>query len=241
MSSKISFTKENLDRCLRELGKEFRRLNGTAMPAEITLIGGASVLANYGFRDMTYDVDAMIRASSAMKEAINRVGDRLGLPAGWLNSDFTWTKSYTPKLAEYSVYYKTFSNVLTVRTISGEYLIAMKLMSSRQYKNDISDIVGILREQKERGSPFTLQQIETAVCNLYGGWDHFPKTAFPLIKEIMESGRLEELYRLYREEEKNSKETLIEFEKDYPGVAKEDNIGEILKNLKARKQRDLEK
>ena len=26
MSSKISFTKENLDRCLRELGKEFRRL-----------------------------------------------------------------------------------------------------------------------------------------------------------------------------------------------------------------------
>ena len=95
MSSKISFTKENLDRCLRELGKEFRRLNGTAMPAEITLIGGASVLANYGFRDMTYDVDAMIRASSAMKEAINRVGDRLGLPAGWLNSDFTRTKSYT--------------------------------------------------------------------------------------------------------------------------------------------------
>lgn len=186
-------------------------------------------------------MDAMIRASSAMKEAINRVGDRLGLPAGWLNSDFTRTKSYTPKLAEYSVYYKTFSNVLTVRTISGEYLIAMKLMSSRQYKNDISDIVGILREQKERGSPFTLQQIETAVCNLYGGWDHFPKTAFPLIKEIMESGRLEELYRLYREEEKNSKETLIEFEKDYPGVAKEDNIGEILKNLKARKQRDLDK
>ena len=57
----------------------------------------------------------------------------------------------------------------------------------------------------------------------------------------MESGRLEELYRLYREEEKNSKETLIEFEKDYPGVAKEDNIGEILKNLKARKQRDVDK
>lgn len=51
MSSKISFTKENLDRCLRELGKEFRRLNGTAMPAEITLIGGASVLANYRFHN----------------------------------------------------------------------------------------------------------------------------------------------------------------------------------------------
>jgi hypothetical protein len=47
------FSKENLDACLKELGKEFRRLNGTAMPAEIILVGGASVLANYGFRDMT--------------------------------------------------------------------------------------------------------------------------------------------------------------------------------------------
>ena len=81
----------------------------------------------------------------------------------------------------------------------------MKLMSSRQYKNDISDIVGILREQKERGSPFTLQQIETAVCNLYGGWDHFPKTAFPLIKEIMESGRLEELYDYIGKKKKTAK------------------------------------
>ena len=38
MSSDFIFTKENLDICLRELGKEFRKLNGTAMKAEITLI-----------------------------------------------------------------------------------------------------------------------------------------------------------------------------------------------------------
>ena len=41
------------------------------MPAEITLIGGASILVNYGFRASTYDVDALIQASSAMKDAIN--------------------------------------------------------------------------------------------------------------------------------------------------------------------------
>ena len=34
------------------------------------------------------DIDAIIRASSAMKEAINKVGDELGLSNGWLNSDF---------------------------------------------------------------------------------------------------------------------------------------------------------
>lgn len=42
------------------------------MPAEIILIGGASVLANYGFRDMTYDMDAVIVASSAMKQSITQ-------------------------------------------------------------------------------------------------------------------------------------------------------------------------
>lgn len=34
---------------LKELAKEFRKLNGKTMPAEIILIGGAAVLANYGF------------------------------------------------------------------------------------------------------------------------------------------------------------------------------------------------
>ena len=67
MSSETVFTKENLDYCLRELGKEFRKLNGKTMPAEIILIGGASVLANYGFRDATYDLDAFIQASSVME------------------------------------------------------------------------------------------------------------------------------------------------------------------------------
>ena len=74
MSINRPFTKENLDQCLKELGKEFRRLNGTRMPAEIILIGGAAILANYSFREMTYDIDAVILASSAMKEAASHVG-----------------------------------------------------------------------------------------------------------------------------------------------------------------------
>ncbi len=45
---------------------------------------------------MTYDIDAAITASSAMKEAVNAVGDRFGLPNGWLNADFKNTSSYSP-------------------------------------------------------------------------------------------------------------------------------------------------
>lgn len=82
MSSDV-FTKENLDIYLKELAKEFRKLNGKTMPAEIILVGEAAILTNYGFRNMTTDIDAVISASSAMKEAINHVGDKYQLPNGW--------------------------------------------------------------------------------------------------------------------------------------------------------------
>ena len=39
MSADKPFTTENLDSYLKELAKEFRKKNGTRMPAEIILIG----------------------------------------------------------------------------------------------------------------------------------------------------------------------------------------------------------
>ncbi len=236
MSADFTFTKENLDACLSKLAKEFRKLNGKKVPAEIVLIGGAAVLANYGFRDMTYDIDAIIQASSSMKDTINKVGDEMGLPNGWLNSDFAKTTSYSPKLLQYSEYYKRFGYVLNVRTISGEYLIAMKLMSGRPYKNDISDVVGILNEQKERGKLISLEMIKVAVCNLYGSWDKLPQNSQELIAEIMKDGQLEKLYEQYRNMEKSTKESLIDFQQKYPNVVNTDNVNDIIRNLKKRKK-----
>lgn len=46
MFVKTSFTKENVDYFLKELAKEFRKRNGSKTPAEIILIGGASILGN---------------------------------------------------------------------------------------------------------------------------------------------------------------------------------------------------
>jgi hypothetical protein len=90
MSSETPITRENLNEYLKELAQEFRKLkrklNGSKMSctgrscAEVILIGGAAILANYGFREMTYDIDAIYNtsskagrawASSAMKDAIN--------------------------------------------------------------------------------------------------------------------------------------------------------------------------
>ncbi|MCM1183742.1 MAG: DUF6036 family nucleotidyltransferase [Roseburia sp.] len=219
---------------LKELAKEFKRRSGTAVPAEIILIGGAAVLAGYGFREMTTDVDVVLHASSAMKEAAGSVGDKYNLPHGWLNSDFMRTASYSPKLEQFSVYYRTFSNVLQVRTVSAEYLIAMKLRSGRKYKNDLSDIIGILAEHESRGNPISKDKIDMAVCNLYGSWDGFSEDSVSFINDALARGSYEAVYAAVREEEKNSKDMLIRFGEQYPGAATQSNVNEILASLKKR-------
>lgn len=229
------FTRDNLDNYLKELAKQYRKLVGKkGMPAEIILIGGAAILTNYGFREMTTDVDAIINASSAMKDAINVVGDKFNLPNGWINSDFRKTTSYTPKLVSVSKYYKTFSNILTIRTINAEYLIAMKLRSARKYKNDLSDIIGILAEHKKRNNEIQFSQIDYAVNELYGSWDDFTADARMFIRDAFENGNYEEIINNVIQEEKHSKEILINFEQDYPNVTNQSNINDILAQLKGK-------
>ncbi|GHU82605.1 hypothetical protein AGMMS50284_4750 [Clostridia bacterium] len=232
------FTKENLNTYLKEVAKEFRRRSGTKMPAEIILIGGAAILANYGFREMTYDIDAIIIASSAMKEAINSVGDRFGLPNGWLNMDFNKTQSYSTKLSEVSVYYKTFSNVCTVRTIAAEYLIAMKLMSGREYKNDLSDVAGVLWEHQKTGNAIDRETVEKAIEKLYGENAELPESSQKFITIAFSGADYECVYKEIRHSEKVSREILVNIEEDYPNTLKQDNVSSILEL--ARKKRDKE-
>lgn len=233
--SSNSFTKENLDNYLKELAKEYRKLGGKNMPAEIVLVGGAAILISYGFRDMTTDVDAIVRASSSMKDAINLVGDKFDLPNNWLNKDFMKTSSYSPKLDEVSVYYKSFYGVLTVRTVKDEHLIAMKLRSGRKYKNDLSDIIGILAEHERNNDPLTLDVINKAVKVLYGDWEDFPKDSKSFIENALKNGGYEEIYQSVKAEEKQSKELLIEFEEEYKNVANVSNVDDILRSLKAKR------
>lgn len=227
----IEFTKDNIDTYLKEVAKEYRKTVGKGMPAELILIGGASVLLNYGFRNMTTDIDAMIRAASGMKDAINRVGDKFNLPPGWLNEDFQHTDSYTPKLAEFSKYYRTYSNVLSIRTVASEYLIAMKLRSGRQYKSDLSDILGILAEHERRNSLIDLEQIKRAVVDLYGDWSALPELSQKFIENVMANGDFERLYELTIQGEQEARTLLVQFEENYPGVTTENNIDSITETL----------
>ena len=238
MSAEIAFGKDQIDSYLKEVAKQYKKLNRKGMPAEITLIGGASILINYGFRESTYDIYALIHAASSMKDAINYVTDTMCLPTGWLNDDFKYTTSYTPKLREFSKYYRTFSNMVTIRTINGEYLVAMKLKAFRLYKHDISDIVGILREHIRSGDPLTFERIDRAVKDLYDGWESMPETALSMIQSILADEDMDALYDAYAQEESAAKNALLTFDDKYPELLKEDNLSDILSHLLAKQKEE---
>lgn len=55
------FTIESLDYYLNELAKDYVKLTKkNKVPIEVVIVGGALILINYGFRNSTNDVDAIL-------------------------------------------------------------------------------------------------------------------------------------------------------------------------------------
>lgn len=228
-------TRETLNRYLSELAKEYKRGGGRNTPAEIVMVGGAAIIAEYQFRDATEDIDALIPAASVMKEAIAKVEERYHLPHDWINTGFTKTASYSRGLVMCSSYYRTFSQVFNVRVVKGEYLVAMKLRSYRDYKNDISDIVGILAAHKERGNPITLDMIDKAVKELYGSWDGMSSNASTFIREAVARADYEDLYLEVRKGEQEAREIMVEFIGQYPDRISKLNVTTLIEQIRKKK------
>ena len=167
MQSKEKITRANAMDIIKRFAKEYRKTLGKA-PAEIIIVGGGSILLNYKFRDSTQDFDVILRAASGIKDVITRFADENNLPRDWMNTDFEKTASYSDALMEVSRHYCWLNNKsLEIRTVSGVYLIAMKMIARREYRNDISDAIGILIEEAEAGNRFFYGDIEAAYHRLY--------------------------------------------------------------------------
>lgn len=236
----LEIRKGELNRYLSELAKVFKKETGGRAKAELILVGGGAILANYDFRNMTTDLDAEIRAEASMKEAINRVGDENGLPNGWLNTDFKKTDSYSPKIVQYSRFYRTFRQVLTVRTVQAEHLVAMKLRSGRIYKHDLSDAIGVIMEHKNKGQVLSREMIERAFRELYGDRAEMSEISTKLLDRVFHEAELEDLYRQTNSLEAFYREVLIDFEKEYPDVLTEDNLPEIAESFRNKKKKKLD-
>lgn len=203
------FTIENLDYYLNELAKDYlKTTKRKGIPIEIIIVGGASILINYGFRNSTNDVDAILNWGF-LDQSIKNIGLKFDLRKNWLNSDFVRTKSYSPKLIEFSTFYKCFQKRIYVRTIKSEYLIAMKMVSARIYKNDLSDIVGIILTEKGNSHSINWDMLEKAILDLYGTVEIVSSDIVRIVKRILLEHNLHNLYDFYIESEKLAKEQML--------------------------------
>lgn len=223
--------KDSVELYLKELAKEFKRITGRKVKAEIIIVGGGSVILNYDFRMNSVDIDAFNTSEKAVKAASLIVAEKYNLPNNWLNDDFKKTKSYSPRLRERSVYYKTYANVLEFRTVNREYLIAMKMVSGRKYKNDLSDILGVLYYHYQKQDEISFSDIENAVNDLYGGFDNISDETQEFVKTAIKNKSYIGGYEKQKESELAIKESLIDFEKSYPDVVTEDNLDDIISRL----------
>lgn len=226
MSYKV-IDRVNLDLYLKELAKVIRKNDRKNRNSyEIIIVGGASILINYEFRRSTMDIDCIDVNNILMNDAISVIANKYDLPTDWINTDFMMTKSYSKKLIRYSVHYKTFGNgVLNVRTIKDEYLIAMKLVSGRKYKNDLSDIIGILNDNKN----IDLSLINKAIVELYDSINVINKEAYELLLKYFADESTDE-YKVIRQKEEDNQVLLINSMDKYN--LDENNIDYILSKLK---------
>lgn len=197
MQSEKKITRENALEIIKKFAKEYRKELGKA-PGEIIIVGGGSIMLNYKFREATQDFDVILRTVSGISDVITRFADENELPRDWMNSDFIKTTSYSAKLAEVSKHFCFFNNnTLEIRTVSGKYLIAMKIRAHREYRNDISDVAGILIEEREKGNIINFSDVENAYLFLYE--DAIDSKVEKVVRELFDKDT-DELKKKYAEQ-----------------------------------------
>lgn len=240
-SDKTLITKENAYPILKAFAKEYKKQNGTSVPVELVIVGGGSILLNYGFREVTQDLDIMVQSLSLIKNVSYRIADLYNLPDNWLNTDFMHTASYSDKLREVSKHFCSFNNgSLEFRTVNGEYLIAMKMVSAREYRNDISDVVGILIYMKEESEDFSMERIDHAIDFLYGKRENVIKEdVYNKVTKYTEwsATELKKEYDILTQMESQTEHELKDIKGKYPELVKEESIDKIIEGLRKRKER----
>ena len=202
-------------------------MNRNDPEAELILVGGSSVVLNYNFRDATTDIDSIFRATSTIKEIISQIASKEHLSDKWLNDDFKKTASFSHKLVEHSKFYKRFYDCLTVRTVSDEYLLAMKIRSSRDYKHAQSDIIGIIKENYEKNETLSLEKTEKAYRDLYD--EDIPQKAKAYLTTVFSSENLEEMYYSVSDMEKANERAIYKADEKYGNIINKDNIDAFLR------------
>lgn len=133
-------SKEEILSNLELVNKELKALD---MHGEILIAGGASMCLAFSARSATKDIDAIYEPKSIINDIAAKIAVQKGMPVSWLNDSvkgFMNAKAYEKKIL-----LLTYSN-LKLFSVMPEYLLAMKLMSSRMdSETDKKDIIFLMK------------------------------------------------------------------------------------------------
>ncbi len=225
------FTRTGLEAALQKLADIYSRQTPHSALAELVITGSGAVLLNYGFRNIHSYIDAILCGQASLGSAVRETAHSLRLPEEWMNLDFPTSHPYSPEMLRYAVHHHIYSNVLIVKTLRAEYLIAANLRSARKYQSDFPDIIGIMAAHEQAGNPITMDQIDNAVMKLYGSWDMIPKVSKRFLQDLTDAGHYTELYARITSWEKRISGIQIDFSRPALGASFNGDVNEALRQI----------
>jgi hypothetical protein len=163
---------------LESLNAELAR---QSVRGEIFLAGGAVMCLVFKAREATKDVDALLVPAAAIRDAAERVGQREGLPSGWLNDA---VKGFFSQTGRFEIYAE-MSN-LRIFAPHPEYLLAMKCLAMRlgeefQDRNDVRLLLNILKIARLDDAK--------AILMRYYPLERYPVRALYVLEELIASAQ----------------------------------------------------
>lgn len=152
---------------LRVLFEELsQRLSARGLKAQLFVVGGAAMALEYDGGRLTGDVDAIFEPTGEVRRIVEEMGEQHGLEPDWLNDA---AKGYMPGQDERPrTVFESAS--LIVQVPSPEYLLAMKLHSSRD-ERDLADAAKLFNI----AGYSTAQQARDLMVRTYGTSQLLPR------------------------------------------------------------------
>jgi len=167
-------TAERIRQLLEALNAE---LAHESVRGELFLAGGAVMCLVFHAREATKDIDALLVPAAELRRAAQVVGEREGLPSGWLNDA---VKGFFVQSGRFEIYAE-FSH-LRIFVPHPEYLLAMKCLAMRlgEEFSDRSDVAVLLKV-------LNLKRIMDAqeVLARYYPLDRYPAKARYVLEELL--------------------------------------------------------
>jgi hypothetical protein len=168
--------RDELLKYLSLLGKE---LDNVGIQGEAVIAGGAAMCLVHSARDATKDIDALYEPKSEINALAEKIADEYGLPPNWLNDG---VKGFMGGDMETVEFMRTGG--LKISVVAPEYLLAMKLMSSRMEGQDYGDIKFLLRKLNIR----TFESADAVIKRFFPLNRVLPKTGYVLEQILAELG-----------------------------------------------------